>query len=1005
MHLDSSAPAKANGESAGEVLICQLPPDLSKGTDSNIVYVQNDSSREEEEFCSSAKNNAFLTCDPSPVECETSGLSQGSDKCECFKPCEPSANLSISSACALCCEQHLGQSQQCKPGDPLLSFRTETNHLETEEQNSRAFKTSEQEEETPDEQLPAEQCHGTSLEQSAELSEHFEHFCEVVKSSSQSETSSEDSEYEIESCDPLFCNEIIFEDGNSDLSDTGFPEEFENFEEVEISQDDTDLLETSDTEPDLTPAEESLNCDEETSTEDYELEEIENPNIAEIENQEFKENCEGLTKFEISDNLIEEEAEEEEAEEEEFFEQDTEDMPTENLQMTETFENNSNFDEEESTEDNTEQDFADDSTTEDNDFSEMVEEIEECQTSPDTSSASVVFCSEDELSDCSSKSFKTCPEGSLSSPPCSDSSEVSDKSVQGDSSDEQTQWESFEEEEEEVEEIVETNVKTETKKTVTDIVIEDYFDFFDRDDYYGISQRKPYISCFDGGDIHDRLYYEHLQTIAQNVKNKNDFEQIQEEMKEQNEANLEIQEFCEEDYETEQLDDNLEDDFCEDDYEEEEEVYEDSNFDENEQQNDDFYQEFIENAENEDVARESYLYEDYTEDKDSEYCENSNLDDILLSAPCAEDISVEGDAYCDYSEVSDLTEDFEDEFCVSEDVALLACSESEPYCALFDVDEERGEFEEDVEDYYAFKIQSVQTSSQQALRDFLLDVVLKNDIRGAFWSQSDAFIEDLVMDLAERLSQCSLQAAAAEEREVAAPVGLIHSVAENVKTTASEESRDSEEDGSEEEAEECDCEYCVPPTEQGPSEPLLPRLHSSDSGKMCVVIDLDETLVHSSFKPVNKADFVIPVEIEGTIHQVYVLKRPHVDQFLQRMGELFECVLFTASLSKYADPVSDLLDASGAFTSRLFREACVFHRGNYVKDLSRLGRDLSRVIIIDNSPVSYIFHPDNAVPVASWFDDVSDTELLDLIPFFERLSQEQEVYQTLKQQRTDNSHS
>uniref|UniRef100_A0A3B4AVS2 Mitochondrial import inner membrane translocase subunit TIM50 n=1 Tax=Periophthalmus magnuspinnatus TaxID=409849 RepID=A0A3B4AVS2_9GOBI len=85
--------------------------------------------------------------------------------------------------------------------------------------------------------------------------------------------------------------------------------------------------------------------------------------------------------------------------------------------------------------------------------------------------------------------------------------------------------------------------------------------------------------------------------------------------------------------------------------------------------------------------------------------------------------------------------------------------------------------------------------------------------------------------------------------------------------------------------------------------------------------------------------------------------------------------------------------------------ACVFHRGNYVKDLSRLGRDLSRVIIIDNSPVSYIFHPDNAVPVASWFDDVSDTELLDLIPFFERLSLEQEVYPTLKEQRTENSHS
>ncbi|XP_068940527.1 CTD small phosphatase-like protein [Petaurus breviceps papuanus] len=177
---------------------------------------------------------------------------------------------------------------------------------------------------------------------------------------------------------------------------------------------------------------------------------------------------------------------------------------------------------------------------------------------------------------------------------------------------------------------------------------------------------------------------------------------------------------------------------------------------------------------------------------------------------------------------------------------------------------------------------------------------------------------------------------------------------------------------------------------------LLPDLKVPDYGKKCMVIDLDETLVHSSFKPISNADFIVPVEIDGTIHQVYVLKRPHVDEFLQRMGQLFECVLFTASLAKYADPVADLLDRWGVFRARLFRESCVFHRGNYVKDLSQLGRELSKVVIIDNSPASYIFHPENAVPVQSWFDDMNDTELLDLIPFFEGLSREEDVYSALQ---------
>ncbi|NXU28040.1 CTDSL protein, partial [Thalassarche chlororhynchos] len=92
--------------------------------------------------------------------------------------------------------------------------------------------------------------------------------------------------------------------------------------------------------------------------------------------------------------------------------------------------------------------------------------------------------------------------------------------------------------------------------------------------------------------------------------------------------------------------------------------------------------------------------------------------------------------------------------------------------------------------------------------------------------------------------------------------------------------------------------------------------------------------------------------------------------------------MFLTSIFKYADPVADLLDRWGVFRARLFRESCVFHRGNYVKDL-------------DNSPASYIFHPENAVPVQSWFDDMTDTELLDLIPFFEGLSKEEEVYSML----------
>ncbi|KAM7197799.1 phosphatase PSR1 [Naviculisporaceae sp. PSN 640] len=167
---------------------------------------------------------------------------------------------------------------------------------------------------------------------------------------------------------------------------------------------------------------------------------------------------------------------------------------------------------------------------------------------------------------------------------------------------------------------------------------------------------------------------------------------------------------------------------------------------------------------------------------------------------------------------------------------------------------------------------------------------------------------------------------------------------------------------------------------------LLPPQAPEFKGKKCLVLDLDETLVHSSFKILHQADFTIPVEIEGNYHNVYVIKRPGVDQFMKRVGELYEVVVFTASVSKYGDPLLDQLDIHKVVHHRLFRESCYNHQGNYVKDLSQVGRDLKDTIIIDNSPTSYIFHPQHAVPISSWFSDAHDNELLDLIPVLEDLA-------------------
>ncbi|QSS56921.1 plasma membrane phosphatase required for sodium stress response [Histoplasma capsulatum var. duboisii H88] len=181
----------------------------------------------------------------------------------------------------------------------------------------------------------------------------------------------------------------------------------------------------------------------------------------------------------------------------------------------------------------------------------------------------------------------------------------------------------------------------------------------------------------------------------------------------------------------------------------------------------------------------------------------------------------------------------------------------------------------------------------------------------------------------------------------------------------------------------------VPPLQPENQQWLLPPVEPHLQSRKCLVLDLDETLVHSSFKVLEKADFTIPVEIEGQYHNIYVIKRPGVDQFMKRVGELYEVVVFTASVSKYGDPLLDQLDIHKVIHHRLFRDSCYNHQGNYVKDLSQVGRDLRDTIIIDNSPTSYVFHPQHAIPISSWFSDAHDNELLDLIPVLEDLASSQ----------------
>jgi len=121
-----------------------------------------------------------------------------------------------------------------------------------------------------------------------------------------------------------------------------------------------------------------------------------------------------------------------------------------------------------------------------------------------------------------------------------------------------------------------------------------------------------------------------------------------------------------------------------------------------------------------------------------------------------------------------------------------------------------------------------------------------------------------------------------------------------------------------------------------------------------------------------------------------------MEHFIKEMSKIYEVIVYTASMPSYANPLLDRIDPKNYITHRLFREHCTLYKDMIVKDLSRLGRDLGSVIIVDNSPVSYYLQPENAIPITTWIDDPHDTKLPELEVFLKLLVTSKDVRVELK---------
>lgn len=157
---------------------------------------------------------------------------------------------------------------------------------------------------------------------------------------------------------------------------------------------------------------------------------------------------------------------------------------------------------------------------------------------------------------------------------------------------------------------------------------------------------------------------------------------------------------------------------------------------------------------------------------------------------------------------------------------------------------------------------------------------------------------------------------------------------------------------------------------------------------LTVVLDLDNTMVFTSNKPFKLSDFVIMVPIESGYQKLYVVKRPYLDQFLNKLSKVANLYLFSAGEKVYVDQVVQNIDPFGNLFKKIYyRDSCKKDsNGFYIKDLSVLGTPLERTILVDDSVASFGQFTSNGIKISPYHGEVSDNELSKILEIIQGLT-------------------
>ena len=153
--------------------------------------------------------------------------------------------------------------------------------------------------------------------------------------------------------------------------------------------------------------------------------------------------------------------------------------------------------------------------------------------------------------------------------------------------------------------------------------------------------------------------------------------------------------------------------------------------------------------------------------------------------------------------------------------------------------------------------------------------------------------------------------------------------------------------------------------------------------------------------PCNNKNYTLVLDITNTLINIKYADpqgqilipnlRPGIFSFLNAVKPLYELVAFSSETKEFSDVILNEIEKNKKFFDfKLYKDHCTLYKNRFVKDITKLGRDIRKIIVVDDDENNFVLNKENGIKIKSFLGEENNTdtalfELKKILILFERM--------------------